>query len=197
MDWKEKTVKFLDNMFIEIDGIPLYVIVGGIGVGVMLAVIISVFYRKCTGSFIGAMVRAGATSPETAVEVNYIGFFGKFVVKRMLNSRGSLYKALVISNEEELQWAEPGKLKKLWYEKFLKQDVPKAIPFDRAKFYLPEENRITAELRWKDEKHPVRVVILSAVVIVAAGLFALFIVPELLTMLKNFTESLQPDQYKV
>ena len=61
-----------------------------------------------------------------------------------------------------------------------------------ARFYLPEEKRITAELRYSEEKHPVRSFVLAALGLLALAAFTIFVLPELLTMVDNLITQVKP-----
>ena len=56
----------------------------------------------------------------------------------------------------------------------------KKIDYSTARFYLPEE------------KHPVRNGILAVILVTAVAAFAIFAIPELLTMLDNFVTQVKP-----
>ena len=57
---------------------------------------------------------------------------------------------------------------------------------------MPEEKRITAELRFPAEKHPVRNFILAALGLSAVAVFIVLALPELLVMFDNFVTQVKP-----
>jgi hypothetical protein len=62
----------------------------------------------------------------------------------------------------------------------------KKLPMDKAKFYLPEEQRFTAELRYSEVRNPIGSFIITVAIAIGAAFFAKFAAPELLQMLDNF-----------
>ena len=58
---------------------------------------------------------------------------------------------------------------------------------------LEEQNkRITAELRFPREKHPVRSFLLAALGVCAVAFFAILVLPELLVMFDNLVSQVKP-----
>jgi len=71
--------------------------------------------------------------------------------------------------------------------KVKKEDVRALFP------RLAEENRTKAEVRFTDVKNPVGSFIFAAVVLIAAAVFMMYAVPELLKMVDNFITQIHPE----
>ena len=63
---------------------------------------------------------------------------------------------------------------------------------DKARFYMPEENRVKAELRFTEVRNPAGSFIFTVILLVAVAFFAIYAVPELLQMLDNFITTVKP-----
>ena len=176
---------YYDNFDINVNDVSFKLIIWGLYIGIVLGTLGSVIFRHYSGKIIKSLVRSSANSEETAKTLRELGLNKSPFVRGYLKD-DSLIRRSVMICDDPYKSAEHGKIKKFWYEKFLRTPVPMSIDFNKAKFYLPEENRIAAELRFKEEKHPVRNFVLSAVILSAVALFAAFAIPELLQMLDNF-----------
>ena len=182
-----------ENFNIDVNGSSMYIIVWGLYIGIMLGVLGALITRVYSSRLITALVKAGATDAAHAVRIEDLDIRGKRMIRWMLKPGSALFRTLECTNREEFPAREHSRLKKFWHEKFLSEEIPEKIPFDVAKFYLPEERRVGAELRFSVEKHPVRNFILAAVGLFAVACFAVFAIPELLTMFDNFVTQVKPE----
>lgn len=181
-----KTYSF-DNFNIDVNGETMYVIVWGITLGVIFGLLMSLLCRIGANSLISALVKSGARDESSALTLDQLNPKHKTIVKRLLRKTDSSIRRVVLcSNESEFADAKVGRLKKLFYEKFLGDSVPVKTPFGEAKFYLPEENRIGAELRYSLDRHPVMTFVMGSVGLLIVAAFVTFAIPELLTMFDNF-----------
>lgn len=182
-----------DNFNIDVNGDTLPIIIWGIYIGIMLGVLGSIVCRIYSSRLVQSLVKNGAMDENSAKTLAELGLGKQFVVKRMLkNEQSSLHRCVICANREDFIPIS-NKFKVFWYEKFLREEIPAKLDFSRAKFYLPEEKRISAELRYQVEGHPIRSFILAAVGLFAAAFFASYAVPELLQMLDNFITSVKPE----
>ncbi|MBQ8334345.1 MAG: hypothetical protein IJX93_11300 [Clostridia bacterium] len=182
-----------ENFDIDVNGSSMYVIVWGLYIGIMIGVLGALITRVYSARLISALVKCGATDAEHAVTLDSLDIKGKSMIRHMLKPGSVLYRTVECANREEFPEQKHSGLKKFWHEKFLSEEVPEKIPFELAKFYLPEERRISAELRFAVEEHPVRNFIFAAVGLFAVACFAVFAIPELLTMFDNFVTQVKPE----
>lgn len=153
----------------------LEILLWSIYIGITLGVLLSILYRVYTGSFIHAVVEAGALDEEHAVSLAELNFRGKWYIKRLLRPEDTLGRIFMRIGGDAGDTKHPEK-----------------IDFASARFYLPEDRRIGAETRFVVEKRPVRTFILAAVVLFAVFFAATVFLPELLQMLDNLITQLSP-----
>lgn len=181
-----------ENFNIDVNGDMLPLIIWGIYIGIMLGVLGSIICRIYSSRLIQSLMKSGAADEASAKTLAELGLGKQFVIKRMLsNEQSSLHRCVICANAADFIPAS-NKFKVFWHEKFLREDIPAKLDFASAKFYLPEEKRIAAELRYQVEGHPIRNFIIAAVGLFAAAFFAVYAVPELLQMLDNFITSVKP-----
>ena len=180
-----------DNFDIDLSGGSMHIIIWGICIGVIFGLFMSLICRVGASSLIKALVKAGACDESSAKTIDELAPKNKRMVKYLLSkSDASIRRVVICSNTDEFPPQKAGGLKKFYYEKFLNDDIPQKTPFDVAKFYLPEENRIGAELRYPADRRPISTFIFGSIGLVIAALFASFAIPELLTMLDNLLTQL-------
>ncbi len=163
-------MKAIDFKVLDLDPklgtLPL--IIWGICGGLAIGAFFSLLNRTAAHSVISSLREKGAEDRETAVTLAEAGVKARFPVGRMLREGGVLRRYVKMANEEECG----------------KKDL-----LDAGRFYLPEENRIGAEVRFTAEKSPIRSFILTVLLLAAVGVAATFVVPELLIMLDNLLSS--------
>jgi len=143
------------------------IIIWGAFVGILVGAVASTMEKWYAGKYIKALLERQASCPENAVTLLALDISGKWYLKGALRPGKPLRKMLLSP-----------------------ENAPAADSTWNVPLYLPEENRIKAQIRYDNGKHPIRMLIISLVLLVGAALFALFAVPELITMLNNFIGSL-------
>lgn len=189
-----KKMYSFENFDIDVNNGSLEILLWSVYAGIIVGVGSSLLYRVCTHSFVNAVIQAGALDENNAVTIDSLDFRGKWYIKRQLRSgnASSLSRMFVCTNADTFPKKKCGRLARFWHEKFLGDEIPTKIPFETAKFYLPEERRIAAELRFTQEKAPLRTFIIAAAALAAVIAAATVAVPELMTMLDNLMTQLTP-----
>lgn len=158
-------IYYYRNFDIDVNSGSLEILLWSIYAGIIIGVLTAILYRVYTGSFIKSVVDAGALDEDSAVTLDSLKFKGRWYIRRLLKPEGTLGRILVCTGGEAGE--EP-------------------------RYYLPEEKRVGAELRFTTEKSPVRTFILAAVIMLAVILAAIKFLPELLLMLDNLLTQLTP-----
>lgn len=172
-----------ENFDIDVNSSALPFLIWAICIGIAIGVLLSMICRVYSHRIVKAAVDSGADSEKNARTITEMGLGNKWIIRRMLRTDSGLRRILCCVNEAE--FPEPKKTK-FFGERTVK------TPFDTARFYLPEEKRITAELRFPEEAHPVRNCILAAAALVLVGFLLMTVIPELLTMTDNFVTQVKP-----
>lgn len=181
-----------ENFDFDINSGSLSIIIWGMCIGILIGVLGSIVCRIYSSRIIKSLIKEGATDESSAKTLAELGLGKQWMVRRMLRAESSLRRSVLIANEAEFKPKASG-LKVFWYEKFLRDEIPVKLDYAAAKFYLPEEKRISAELRYKSEGHPILSFIIAAVGLIAAAFFASAVIPELLQMLDNFITTVKPE----
>ncbi len=186
-------IYYYEHFDFDVNNGGLEILLWSIYAGIILGVLGALVYRVCAHSFLTAMINAGALDENRAVTLESLDFRGKWYIKRQFRSAGSMSRMFVCTNADTFPKKKCGAFTRFWHEKFLGDEIPTEIPFETARFYLPEDRRIAAELRFTAEDRPVRTFILSAVLLAAVIFAATLVIPELLQMLDNLMTQLTPE----
>ncbi|MBQ2547068.1 MAG: hypothetical protein II557_12325 [Clostridia bacterium] len=189
----QRKLYVFENLDLDINGSSFLFIIWGICAGILLGVLLSLIYRVHAHKLVTALAEHEALDREHALTLDGLGLAKNRVIRRMLGENGSMTSIVACANKDEFPPRKLSKLGDFWHYKFLRRDpLPPKTDFSVARFYLPEEKRITAELRFPAEAHPVRNFLLAALGICAVAYFAVLVLPELLVMFDNFVTQVKP-----
>ena len=164
----------------------------GLIIGIMLAGIGIVYTKRVLGAFVRKLLADEALSPESANTLEELGFNKNYLIRHGVR-RGTNIRTVVKCREEEEHNASL-KEKMLEYEEKRKEDpslprfkwVDYSVGVDRDHFYIPEEKKYSAEMRF--EKRGSSWGALVFVTIISIVLFAVlfFAIPEILKLVDGF-----------
>ena len=181
-----------ENFDIDFSGPMFPLIIWGLYIGIVAGALGSILFRVYSSRIIKALLSSSASEESTAKTLEELGLAGKPFIRYYLKDDSVLRRSVLVCEGAHAP-VKAGKFRRFWYEKFLRTTLPEKIDFSKARFYIPEENRIAAELRFQEEKHPVRNFVFAAVGLFAVAMFATYAVPELLLMLDNFVTTVKPE----
>lgn len=187
----ERKLYSFENFDLDVNSSSMIFIIVGIAVGLLIGIAASLICKVTSYKVIKALKAAGAVDEDSAKTIAELGLGKTGFVKSMLKPDSPLYKSVCCSGG--FTASADSSQKRHWNNKSHREEVPGKFDFGTAKFYLPEEKRISAELRFAEEKHPVRSFILSFILLAAVCVFAIFVIPELLTMFDNLLTQLKPE----
>ncbi len=176
--------------------ISLRLIVWALFAGFVIAAIMALYNKRVIGSFVKDILAQGCTSEKDAKTVIDLGYGTDWFIKNALRTDTVLRRLVVRidaateSNQdadaEKVESAESSTKKQ-------KSRSPKheVIDFSTAKFYIPEELKYRAEVRYASRGTDVVTFFIGVVVLAAAAFAALFVVPELIQLLDNFIGTLR------
>lgn len=184
-----------ESLHLELTDSSVQLLVWGICAGALLGILLMIVRRTQSYAIIAALKEHGADSPETARTLAELGLSKKWYVQRYLKTESPMRRLVLCANEDEFPPQKKNPMAVFWYEKFLRDEIPVRVPYDVARFYLPEENRVKAEFRYPREVHPVRAFVLGAVLLILSAAFVTWALPQLLTMLDDFVNEVTQEIY--
>lgn len=210
------TVQFrtYENIPLDADsGAYARAIILAMALGVTVAAAMAAHTRRGLGRFVGALLREECHSPEKAKTLMELGFFGSDTVRREL-SRGINLRRLVVRLDEECPVqspsveAEQGSVKAEEHSKADGADAasissdapltaaqkarPDRIDFLTARFYIPEDLRHRAAIRFEAKGSGWGVVVGTVLVaLVGAALLCRYL-PDLVQLADNIISMMSP-----
>ncbi len=127
----------------------------GIFIGAIIACVVMAYNKQVLGNAVRKIIAEGATSKENAKTLSELGYEKNFFIRNAVRSGVSLRKVVKCVEEEEY-YAEQQREEEE-YEQKRKNDpsLPKykaqeyMVDVNTAHFYIPEEIRIRAEIRFE------------------------------------------------
>ena len=164
--------------------------------GILLAMIFSAFNRRVLGNFVRALIAADCLAPEKAKTLGELGFAKNFAVRRSL-TRGVLLRNSVRCVEED-EWDAANDRRFEAYQKALdeatEQGKPKPERFresaytirpEQDHFYIPEEKKYTAEMKFEKKGSDGYALVLSTFVLLVGFVLFFLLLPDILHLLDN------------
>lgn len=168
----------------------------GLAIGVIIASIAIIVDKRVLGNFVRAIIRGEYLSPENAKTLSELGFDKKYSIRNGVR-RSSVLRSVVRCREEEEYNAKLAE-QRAEYEKRREsepdlppfKEVPYSINTDTDHFYIPEEKKYSAEMRF--EKKGTNWLWFAIIVIVCIVAFAvlLAVIPQILGLVDDFAGGL-------
>jgi hypothetical protein len=184
---------YMENFTIKSNALfSLQLIVVGITIGVVIASVMSVYNKKYIGSFIRKLIAEDCLGPDKAKTLEELGFLKNIGVRSTIKSGGSLSRWARCREEDEFVLAI--KQKKVEFDEKHKVD-PKPPKFKEPEFkrdcntmhfYLPEEKKYAAEVKFDDAGAKWGAVVLVMIVAIVLCAFICYMLPDALKMIDNF-----------
>lgn len=174
------SLDFSDYEYIQLGGnnTSLITVVGGLFLGILLASFCIVFQKRVVGRYIQRMLAAGAIGEENACTPASLGFGKSMLLRAQLRSRSGVLRKLVRYVGEpgrtEADLA-PGK-QPVYYD---------IIDLGTTAFYIPEELKYRAEIRYAKKGTSWPLAVLFAILMIVL----LFVVLRALPTLLDFINS--------
>ncbi|NLK39165.1 MAG: hypothetical protein GX303_02790 [Clostridiales bacterium] len=160
--------------------ISLEMMIIAIFIGAVLAAFAAVYNKRILGNFVWTLLKSGINSKENAKTIYELKFQKNPFLRAALRE-GSVFRRIVHFAEEDDEGAEGKRGKK------------PAINFKTARFYIPEELRIRAEIRYHRKGTDWLTFTLSVIIFAILAIGVYYILPELLTMLDNLITEIKPE----
>ena len=173
--------------------LSIRMIIIGLFIGIALAGFAAVFNKRVLGALVRRMLAEECLSPESAKTLDELGFGANLFIRFAMRSNGVNLRRVVKCREEELYYEELDKQRKA-HEKARETDPSlkkfKEIPYRtdvlEDSFYIPEEMKYVAELKFESKGTSwlgIIVLMLVSIIMLVAVLIAL---PEILGLIDDF-----------
>ena len=156
--------------------ISVKLIVWAMFIGFVLAALMAVYNKRVIGGFVKDVLAQGCLSEKDAKTLVDLGYGKDWVIKNALRSDTVLRRYVTrVRDEDELPVDTRG-----WKNR--RED----IDFSYARFYIPEEKKYGAEVRYARRGTDLIALGTCVLIFAVAAFAALVVIPELLTLVDNF-----------
>ena len=177
--------------------LSLQSIVFGLLIGFFIASCMTVFDRHVLGDFVRHMLYNECLSRESAKTLSELGYLKNSIIRGSLKRGVSLRRVVKCVEEEDFN-AEVQRMREEYEAatagtKALRFKEPKfEMDVSTAHFYIPEELKYMADVKFEKKGSGVRTLIFCFVIFIVLAFLAFFIIPELLQMLDNLIGMFDP-----
>ena len=185
-----ENLSFGDNTAVTLRNIVL-----GLFVGIIAASLFIVIDKRVLGAFVRKLLREDCTSAEKAKRLYDLGFVTKYSIRNGVR-RSSVLRSVVRCREEDEYYAALAEQKQSYEQKRAEdstlppfKEIPYRVDPDTDHFYIPEEKKYSAEMRF--DKRGTTWIGFAMVIVVAIIGFAvlMFALPEILKLIDSFVGS--------
>lgn len=155
-------VYYFEHLNLPDGGTSMRLLIWVLYAGIVIGSLLGTLDKVYCGAFVRALLQGGCVAVESAATLAEMDTRGKWYLRHALRPGKPLWKMIAVTE------GEAGK----------------------ARFYLPEEKRDLAELRYQNGNRPFRTLVLAIVLLTGVAVFAQIALPELLTMLDNLLGTL-------
>ncbi|MBE6606987.1 MAG: hypothetical protein E7633_00320 [Ruminococcaceae bacterium] len=150
----------------------LELVVWSIAIGSVWAIFCTYYNRTILGGFVRTLINSGALSVDSAMTLAEAGYQKNTFIKRALVKRDT-FRKIVFEVDDEIVIASEG-------HSFSARTKP--IDLNTARFYVAEENKIMAELRYDNKGADIFGVVSSVIIILALAYIITLVLPLILTL---------------
>lgn len=183
----------LDNFSIDARTVStIRMMIIGITIGIIIASAASVYNKRHLGALIRTMIEKDCMSPDNAMTLEELGYEKSIGIKNAVKSGGTLWRWARCREEDE--FVDEMKLKREEFEKMHEgeKNPPKfkEIDFKRdvktMHFYLPEEKKYAAEIKFDKKGFKWSGVILVGIFAIILAAFLCYMLPDVIKYFDNF-----------
>ena len=173
--------------------LSIRMIIIGLFIGIALAGFAAVFNKRVLGAFVRSLLKNECFSPDDAKTLDELGFGANIFIRFAMRSNGVNLRRVVKCREEELYYGELERQRKA-HEEAKKNDPAlgefKEIPYRTDvladSFYIPEEQKYVAEIKFNEKGTSWGGIIVLALVSLIMLVAVLVALPEILSLVDDF-----------
>ena len=147
-----ETIRTTEYESLGVSGTTILMIVVAIAAAIIISSVSVIINKTVLGSFVRAVIKSEALSPESAKTLEELGYDEKLMIRRCVR-RGYNLRSVIRCVEEE-EYNERTRIAREEYDKnpdphkpkFV--DVPYEVDPDTDHFYIPEVNKYKADMKF-------------------------------------------------
>ena len=181
-----------ENLNLASGGIlSVRILIIGMFIGIVIALFSSVFNKRVLGGLVRSIVKKEAFSPETALNLEELGFERNAIIRFAVRKSTTLRRVVRCREEEEFI-AEQNARRKEYEEKRekdkslprFKEQAYKINPYADT-FYIPEELRFMAPVKFEEKGNTLKNAILCTVLLGISLIVILGALPSILSLIDS------------
>lgn len=163
--------------------LSLRLIILGIFLGIAAGSFVSVFNKRVLGGFVRKLLREECLSPETGKTLPELNYAAKLTIRRAVKKNVNLLRVVRCREEEEYLTAMEAEGRKKY--------PPFRIDPDRHHFYIPEDMKYMADVKFEAKGMTWQSAIAFSILMIVTMLVLLGFLPNILSLLNDFVGMLK------
>lgn len=184
-------VYLYDNFELYNPFISVELIVWALFGGFVFASLLAVYNKRLIGGLVKRMISENALSPEKALTVTELGYGTDWFIKNALRKDEALLRFVSrvdapAADEEGEETNGDAANGEVTNGDAKPAATAKMIDFETARFYIPEEKKYKAEVRYAGKGTDFVAFGICIVIFAVAAFAAIFLIPDLIQLIDNF-----------
>lgn len=174
-------------------------IIFGVFVGIIIASFAILFDKRVLGEFVRKLLSEECLSPQSAKTLYELGYMRKYTIRNSVR-RGTTLRSVVKCREEEEYNAQISEQREKYEEKRREDKslppfraAPYSVNADTDHFYIPEEKKYSAEIRFEKKGSTWLGFFVLILVCIIGCVALLLVVPQILQLVDEFVGSFKPN----
>lgn len=176
-------VYLYDNFDLYNPFISVELIVWALFGGFVFASLLAVYNKRLIGGLVKRILSENATTPEKALTVTELGYGTDWFIKNALRKDEALLRFV---SRVDAPAAEDTDAEKEDEADAKSASESKLIDFETARFYIPEEKKYKAEVRYAGKGTDFVAFGICVVIFAVSAFAAIFLIPDLIQLIDNF-----------
>lgn len=158
--------------------ISVKLIVWAMFAGFVFAALLAVYNKRLIGGLVKTLLSEGCLSPDRALTVTELGYGTDWFIKNALRTDAALLRLVSrVDPETDGENKQPPAKTRGGHD---------VIDFEKARFYIPEELKYRAEVRYARKGTDFVAFGICVLIFAVAAFAAIFVIPELIQLIDNF-----------
>lgn len=158
--------------------ISVKLIVWAMFAGFVFAALLAVYNKRLIGGLVKTLLSEGCLSPDRALTVTELGYGTDWFIKNALRTDAVLLRLVSrVDPETDGENKQPPAKTRGGHD---------VIDFEKARFYIPEELKYRAEVRYARKGTDFVAFGICVLIFAVAAFAAIFVIPELIQLIDNF-----------
>lgn len=176
---------YYENFSLDNTSISLTVIIWAVCIGLGVGSVFYTLAKHASFSIVKALCRGEYYTAENAVSLSVLGVKPSPILKSNLKDGKTLRRYVMIANPDECRIEIKENLFHKVYKFFRREAVPQKYDITKARFYIPDSVKHTAEVRYETKGSPIIASVIACIIFLVLAVGLTLCMPKLLDLIDS------------